>query len=657
MKLYSENKDYKLYNGNMLDMLEVIEPNSIDSVITDPPYELNFMNKGWDNSGIAFQPDTWKKCYEVLKPGGYLLAFGGSRTFHRIACAIEDAGFEIRDTIMWLYGSGFPKSMDISKQIDKRGGESTSWFGEYLKNTLKEKNMTYSDLAKHFLSKTGGITGCVHNWVEGKNMPTIEQFNKICEILDLPFKKMEEAEREVIGKKEKLESYQYKNNNVYQTNGNKDKITLDITTPATSLAKQWEGWGTALKPSFEPIIVARKPFKGSLVDNVIEYGVGGINIDECRVGNEIIKGGTMPKMNSQSDGINLYNFGKKDAERLERQDSIGRFPANTILTYDETDFDEVCGGFPYTKSGGGDKSTKCGNTFLGTGYGGTNTNKYEANEGSASRYFYCAKASKRDRDEGLPNKWLDNLELILYNNIGDELWKDKITIKEENKAKHLEDMEVSLQKVIEEYGIQTKKDIDLNTLLYGKKSLEKYLKENKYTTKTEINSTTVSQILNLLTLYTTKENTQDAKLEMENGTNLVEIVENTNQLEIIIKENQELVPGANNVVLKMLLKINEKEGRNEHCTVKPTSLMQYLVRLVTPKGGVVLDPFNGSGSTGKAVMYENYERNKNYKYIGIELTEEYLPISKARIEYVSNLEPEQKEPTIFDFMEEENDKD
>ena len=106
----------------MLDMLEVIEPNSIDSIITDPPYELNFMGKGWDNAGVSFNADTWKKCFEVLKPGGYLLAFGGSRTFHRIACAIEDAGFEIRDTIMWLYGSGFPKSLNIGLTLDKKNG-------------------------------------------------------------------------------------------------------------------------------------------------------------------------------------------------------------------------------------------------------------------------------------------------------------------------------------------------------------------------------------------------------------------------------------------------------------------------------------------------------------------------------------------------------
>ena len=136
MKLFSENKNYKLYQGSMLDMLKVIEPNSIDSIVTDPPYELGFMGKSWDSTGIAFQKETWEKCLEVLKPGGYLLAFAGSKGQHRMACAIEDAGFEIRDTIMWLYGSGFPKSMDISKQIDKRPNrsyENLNLFGKKLK--------------------------------------------------------------------------------------------------------------------------------------------------------------------------------------------------------------------------------------------------------------------------------------------------------------------------------------------------------------------------------------------------------------------------------------------------------------------------------------------------------------------------------------------
>jgi site-specific DNA-methyltransferase (adenine-specific) len=177
--------------------------------------------------------------------------------------------------------------------------------------------------------------------------------------------------------------------------------------------EDWGKFGTALKPSFEPIIVARKPFKGSLVDNVIENGVGGINIDECRVGNEVIKGGTMPKMNSQSDGINLYNFGKHNAERLERPDSTGRFPANTILTYDEEDFDEVCGGFPYTNSGKiklNSEVKRKGITedmpVFNSKNCGIDVNKATGlcsfgDSGSASRYFYCAKASAKDRNEGL----------------------------------------------------------------------------------------------------------------------------------------------------------------------------------------------------------------------------------------------------------------
>ena len=135
MELYSNDENYKLYRGSMLDLSEVIEPNSVDAIITDPPYELNFMNKSWDNSGIAFQKETWKKCYDALKSGGHMLVFGGSRTFHRIACAIEDAGFEIRDTILWLYGQGFPKSMNIGKvllkdietELEKQGVGNIEW--------------------------------------------------------------------------------------------------------------------------------------------------------------------------------------------------------------------------------------------------------------------------------------------------------------------------------------------------------------------------------------------------------------------------------------------------------------------------------------------------------------------------------------------------
>ena len=482
MKLYSENENYKLYQGNMLDMLDAINPSSIDSIITDPPYELNFMGKGWDNSGIAFQKETWQKCYEVLKPGGYLLAFGGSRTFHRIACAIEDAGFEIRDTIMWLYGSGFPKSMAIDKSIEGKlttGSGNTRDFHKLNGEVEDKGNYGYATM------------------------------------------KFQQGDRP--------RDYNY------ESESSKRLAKLE---PTTELAKKYSGWGTALKPSFEPIIVARKPFKGSLVDNVIEYGVGGINIDECRVGNETIKPSSNYKFNSKSDGINLYNFGKKDAQRIPANEHIGRFPANTILTYDETDLDEVCGGFPNTKS------TPRTPTKGGTGGVGQATNfqrgsetSYFNDSGSAARYFYCAKASKKDRDEGL--------------------------------------------------------DI----------------------------------------------------FEEKNGVDITGRKENSNGL---------TWDGGKYAYGNAFAGAGSPK-KNTHPTVKPTELMQYLVRLVSPNDATILDPFNGSGSTGKAVMYENRERNKNYKYIGIELTEEYLPISKARIEYVCNLEPEKDmQMTIFDFIGEED---
>jgi site-specific DNA-methyltransferase (adenine-specific) len=440
MRLYSENEHYKLYDGSMLDMLEVIEPNSIDSIITDPPYELNFMNKGWDNSGIAFKKETWEKCYQVLKPGGYLLAFGGSRTFHRIACAIEDAGFEIRDTIMWLYGSGFPKSLNIGLALDKKDGID---------------------------NRTGNIVKGVGS-----------------------------------------------NNTNSMKNGLGESQEFAPEYEERKATNEWAGWGTALKPSFEPIIVARKPFKGSLVDNVIEYGVGGINIDECRIKtNDKLQGSTSTKMKF---GGNAFYESSTMNDPNWQQNNEGRFPANTILTYDDTDFDEVCGGFPTSNKPNGNitKKYKMNNQVYGD-YGYCNTWEAYQDSGSASRYFYCAKASKKDRDEGCDT-------------LNDGLLRRMRPDKDDNNPTGLN-------------------------------------KEGRFAP----------------------------------------------------------------VVRK-----------NTHPTVKPTELMQYLVRLVTPNGGTILDPFNGSGSTGKAVMYENKERNKNYKYIGIELTEEYLPIAKARIEYVCKLNKE-----------------
>ena len=447
---------YKIINNDSLLALEELEENSIDSIVTDPPYELNFMGKGWDNAGISFNKEIWQKCLRVLKPGGYLLAFGGSRTFHRIAVAIEDAGFEIRDTIMWLYGSGFPKSMNIGKAIEG-------------KLTIGSANVR--DIKKLDGIKTSVTCG----------------FNKT-------------------GKETGYRDKEY------------EMVKTDVIYH-TEEGKNWQGWGTALKPSFEPIIIARKPFKGSLIDNVIQYGVGGINIDECRVGNETII--QLQKDMSVYHGNNLGAGSNTKMTGIKTQ-TTGRFPANTILTYDDTDFDEVCGGFPNT-NGGKRHNTAIRKSDKNSGYGfNINTRNEYQDSGSASRYFYCAKASKKDRDDGLDN------------------FEEKICF---------------------------------------------------------------------------------SALNTKNGSG-------------------ERLDGGKTPIRK-----------NTHPTVKPTELMQYLVRLVTPKGGTILDPFMGSGSTGKAVMFENKERNADYSFIGIEREKEYCDIAEARISFASKYEIPKEEKNQISFTD------
>ena len=280
--------------------------------------------------------------------------------------------------------------------------------------------------------------------------------------------------------------------------------------------EDWGKFGTALKPSFEPIIVARKPFRGSLVDNVIKYGVGGLNIDGCRVGDERRTYRGCSGTSTTMKGGAFENGSKKDTYYTAE----GRFPANTILTYDQITFDEVCGGFPNTKS------TPRTQTIGGTGGVGQVTSFQRDSEtspyndsGSASRYFYCAKASKKDRDEGL-----DKFE---------EKGAKKLLNREENSD--------------------------------GASWNGKYSSGNAFAGS-----------------------------------------------------------GA--------------PKKNTHPTVKPTALMQYLIRLVSPKGSTILDPFMGSGSTGKAAMYENKERQANYTFLGIEKEKEYCDIARARIEYVINKE-------------------
>lgn len=367
-------KQIELLNADCLKALKSMPDNCIDAIVTDPPYGLAFMGKKWDYDVPSV--DIWAECLRVLKPGGHLLAFAGTRTQHRMAVRIEDAGFEIRDMIAWVYGSGFPKSHDVSKAIDKLAG----------------------------------------------------------------------AEREVVGLKDNKGQVKADGWGMSESEGD------PITVPATDAAKQWQGWGTALKPSLEPITLARKPLIGTVADNVLAHGTGGINIDGCRVGDEVRTNAGMSSLGVMHDD----NWQPKDVSTTVQ----GRWPANLIHD-------------------GSDEVTKLA--------------------GDAARFFYCAKASKKDRDDGL-----DGFETV--------------------------------------------------TVFKG----------------------------------------------THEGRNM---------------DNPKCHLGG----------MQSATGKNIHPTVKPTELMRYLCRLVTPPNGVVLDPFMGSGSTGKAALLEGF------RFIGIEREAVYFEIANARI--------------------------
>jgi site-specific DNA-methyltransferase (adenine-specific) len=318
-----------LLKGDCLELLRGLPDCSVDSVVTDPPYELGFMGKRWDASGVAYNVELWGECLRVLKPGGHLLAFGGTRTYHRMVVAIEDAGFEIRDSIHWIYGSGFPKSLDVSKAIDKQAGA--------------EREV----VSTVFRGERAGVS----SGIKGTPVPR----------------------------------------------------TDTVTAPATAEAERWSGWGTALKPAHEPVVVARKPLMGTVAGNVLGWGVGGLNIDGCRVAtDDNLNGGTFG---------GVFGTGKPT---IDKPIGTGRWPANVV--HDGSP--EVCDRFPTT---GPSKAAPRGGTnpnpmdWGNARSDGDVVKGHTDDGGSASRFFaglgwgdvdegsflYFAKAGKRERNAGL----------------------------------------------------------------------------------------------------------------------------------------------------------------------------------------------------------------------------------------------------------------
>ena len=328
-----------IIQGDCLEEMKKLPGRSIDAIVTDPPYELAFMGKKWDASGIAYNVDMWGECLRVLKPGGHLLAFGGSRTYHRMACAIEDVGFEIRDSIHWVYGSGFPKSLDISKQLDRtaaKTSEDVKKLKDELRRVFDASGLTLKELNSKCGFEASGYLRKSSTW--RSVLPTVEKWqamrNAIGTDEDFSFE-FKEIEREVIGQRAfginsimgGLEDRQNINNN------------YDITAPATDLAKQWAGWGSSLKPAHEPVVLARKPLDGcTIAENVLRWGCGGLNIDGCRIGTEertYSGSGAQPnKLNNHmkgDTGIGLMDGSGKDLKYTVN----GRFPSNLIYSYPE----------------------------------------------------------------------------------------------------------------------------------------------------------------------------------------------------------------------------------------------------------------------------------------------------------------------------------
>ena len=444
----------KIHNMDCLKGLKLLEDDSVDSIVTDPPYGIEFMGKEWDsfsnntNSALGGQSpanvnnkvfpkrgkpisgwcekdreakynyqdfsEQWaKECLRVLKPGGFLLAFSSPRMYHRMVCGIEDAGFEIRDQIMWLYGSGFPKSYNISKGFDRQG-EKTDLFDivrDFLKNALDQSKLTLKEVNERMGYATNG-SGMAGHWfanITQQTLPTKEQWFKLKEILtfsdelDEIFNRcVTPYDRPVIGKLENPASSIY--------GSNMKTKDVDITVSYCDLAIQWDGWGTALKPANEPIVVARKPLSEKTVaDNVIKWGTGGINIDDCRIGNEIIKNAPPSYRGKTGEFVNQNkNFTKGKIEY-----NVGRFPANIIFDEEAaTLLDEQSGISKSKKSMRGVGYTD--SNIYGTGDGDFDTERGYNDLGGASRFFYCAKASKKERGEGNNHPTVKPLSLIKY---------------------------------------------------------------------------------------------------------------------------------------------------------------------------------------------------------------------------------------------------
>lgn len=450
----------KLILGDSLEKLKDLPTSTIDAVVTDPPYGLKFMNKHWDCEVPS--EELWREVYRVLKPGAHVLSFFGTRTYHAGVTRIEAAGFEVRDMLSWLYGSGFPKSLDVSKAIDKAAGAEREVIG----------------------------------YEASRARPNKKGFAKITSAIETA------------------------GNAGVKDNG------ATITAPATDDAKRWQGWGTALKPANEPIVLARKPLEKGLTvaENLLKWGTGALAIDACRIeaADQAVLDAAVKRMTGNAANAGAF----QSSAQIKPNSAQGRWPANVL--FDEEAATALDAQSGTLKNGGQNTSSPDSEGALFGNRKSGNT-KFAGDSGGASRFFYVAKASKRERNAGL-----EGMQERESSKVGQTVWTNECQACGKSRP-------------------QTEKQC-------GSCGGEL------------------------------------AKVDRE-----------------------------------------KPASANHHPTVKPIKLMEYLCTLITPTGGIILDPFMGSGTTGCAAVKLGFE------FFGIEREAEYIAIAHKRIEHWRSQKPDCEE--------------
>ncbi|WP_405375928.1 MULTISPECIES: DNA methyltransferase [unclassified Microbacterium] len=430
-----EDGGLRLWHGSNLDLLPTFGDASFDSIVTDPPYELGFMGKGWDSSGIAYNVDVWRECLRVLKPGGHLLAFGGTRTWHRVAVAIEDAGFEVRDSIAWMYGSGFPKSMDVAQAIDKldaardrltRAEEFQSWLRLHL-SPQRVNELTGTDMGHHLTThptQPAVATADLFDKLRPSLPPVPTRIEEL--VAERTVESANFAARAVVG-----------THRAGITRGESGVTAAGTgkakTTSHTPEAVEWEGWGTALKPAFEPIVVARKPFRGTVAANVLAHGTGALNIDATRTATTDKLGGGAESgagLATKTEGWDRPWM--KDAEEVAahaervkanvaKAEQLGRWPSNVLLDESQAGaLDAQSGVLSSGMMRAGTRAQSSGGDIYGKRGEFVTSGATYGDKGGASRFFptfrYEAKAptSERPNVDGTVHATVKPLELMRW---------------------------------------------------------------------------------------------------------------------------------------------------------------------------------------------------------------------------------------------------